>query len=252
MPTHADATATSALTQRVEQASLNAWPALHQVLHDGWVLRFSHGFTRRANSVTVLQAGTRGIDSRIAFCEQQYRRANLRTLFRITSNCAEAQLEAQLLARGYTGEDPTHVLSIDVTRHTHAPIPRALARDEWLNAYDHLSGSPAHAQQLHSLLLKAIRFDCLFAVLDVGNDIAACGFAVVEADLVGIFDVVTAPARRKQGLGEQLVSGLLAWGAHHGANTGYLQVMQDNAPALRLYHRLGFTPLHTYKYLCTT
>jgi hypothetical protein len=29
------------LKQRIEEVSLNSWPALQQILFDGWVLRFS-------------------------------------------------------------------------------------------------------------------------------------------------------------------------------------------------------------------
>src|SRR5215469_9877896 len=64
--------ATSAtLEWRVEEACRNAWPALREVLLDGWLLRFSEGLTRRANSANpILPVGP----ADIAASEALYRR----------------------------------------------------------------------------------------------------------------------------------------------------------------------------------
>ena len=75
----------ASLAWQVEETCRNAWPALRQVLLDGWVLRFSDGLTRRANSANPLPADFNRADALIPACEALYRRQLLPTIFRVPS-----------------------------------------------------------------------------------------------------------------------------------------------------------------------
>src|ERR1700730_8536950 len=101
------------LEWRVEETCLNAWPALRQVLLDGWVLRFSEGLTRRANSANPLRADYRGIDALIPACEALYRRQLLPTIFRLPS-IIDPDLDERLDALGYGCEGESCVLYGDI------------------------------------------------------------------------------------------------------------------------------------------
>jgi hypothetical protein len=68
------------LEWRVEEVCLNTWPALREVLVGGWLLRFSEGLTRRANSANALGA-LADIDP--SDCEALYRRLGQPAIFRV-------------------------------------------------------------------------------------------------------------------------------------------------------------------------
>jgi len=80
------------------------------------------------------------------------------------------------------------------------------------------------------------------------EQVVACALGVLEHDLFGLFDVITARAHRGKGYAGLLLTELLNWGIQQGAQHAYLQVIADNDPALALYQRLGFKHLYSYWY----
>src|SRR5690349_9221284 len=94
------------LEWRVEEVCLNAWPALREVLLGGWLLRFSEGLTRRANSANALGA-LADIDP--SDCEALYRRLGQPAIFRVLT-LLDPSIDEQLEGRGYTAEGETCVL----------------------------------------------------------------------------------------------------------------------------------------------
>ncbi len=245
-------TETNEISRRVEEASLNAWPAMQQILLDGWLLRFANGFTKRANSIIPLYPSMQPVPNKVRYCENLYGRERLKTIFRLTSITNPNELDDYLAERGYKHQDPTLVLYATLADRIQPKRSSRrfalLTKENWLALYTELTDMPEQAQALHAAILSGIQNTCAYAVLMEGDIPLACGLGVLEQELFGIFDVVTHVDHRQSGLGADLVASLLDWGALRGAHTGYLQVVADNKPARGLYGKLGFGELYRYWY----
>jgi ribosomal protein S18 acetylase RimI-like enzyme len=91
-----------------------------------------------------------------------------------------------------------------------------------------------------------------FASVTEADAVVAKGRGALSAGgdpWLGITDVWVHPEQRRRGLAAVVLDALLGWAAERGAATAYLQARQDNAAALALYERLGFTRHHSYRYL---
>ena len=238
----------------LEHFGFNAWPALRTILQGDWILRFADGYTKRANSVNALTPahGTPPslLDQRIAGAVAQYARHGQRCVFRITP-LLDPQVDALLQARGWVAFDESIIMTADLAA---MPMPDAVvvaaARDAaWSQGYRTFNGVPSERQAIHDRMLDAIAPEAGFATaLDAAGMPVAFGLGVVERDHVGLFDIVSDPARRRAGHGRRVAEGLMAWGPARGATRAYLQVVADNARAIALYGKLGFGEAYRHYY----
>ena len=236
----------------LEELSLSALPALETVYLDGWVLRFADGYTRRANSINALYPGSRSLDDNLREAEELYRRHGQRVVFKLTPASLPAGLDEALAERGYALEAPTSVQTLDLTAAPALTVgPTALSEqvtDDWLAAGYALSAVTArHLPTLRQMLAR-LAPPASFASLRVDGCVVSQGLGVYQSGWVGLYDIATHPEHRGRGHARQLINDLLAWAAGRGAHSAYLQVMLSNAPALRLYERMGFREQYQYWY----
>lgn len=246
-----------ALSARVEEVCLNAWPALQEVHYDGWLLRLADGKTRRTNSVNAIAAGKRPLAEKIPYCEAFYRRHGLRPYFRILSNAGDG-LDEHLAQRGYDAEDMTDTLYVDFNRTPpsggsgNVELHEMVPTEEWISARLELSGSDGSTRTRLEKVLQALALPAVFAAKrGIDGRIDAVAKGAIHDRIACINLVVTRQSARRQGLSEACVQSILAWAARKGAAGACLQVLAANAPAIRLYRKLGFTShLYSYHYRC--
>lgn len=237
--------------RQIEEAGMNAWPAHQQILYDGWVLRFADGYTKRANSAMPVYESTLDIEEKIEYCEDIYRQRGLPPIFRLTP-LAQENLDQALQARGYKKLHPTRVMVLSLDDWDFS-VPqgqniRELPLEQWMGVFSEISGSLIEKQPAHAQILRNILTPHLTAALEISGKWVACGLGVLEGEWFGLFDIVTHPDYRQQGLGTQLVGRMLAWAKSQGSSKSYLQVMENNAPALGLYAKFGYVDAYGYWY----
>jgi GNAT superfamily N-acetyltransferase len=239
------------LAWRVEAVCFNAFPSLKQAILDGWLLRFSNGVSRRANSANPLRAGFARPEAVIEQIEALYRGQDQPTIFRVPSFVAA--IDEPLAARGYRSEGETCVLygAMDGVAAAVDPAVELSPQpgNEWLSAMAILQGHTDAQRRVYRDIVQAIALPAAFAGLRIDGHLAALAYGTVGDGLLCYESVVTDPDRRRQGLAWRIIASLAAWGREQGARGVCLQVEASNAPARALYDRFGLTTeLYRYHY----
>ena len=243
----------AASVQQLEQRSFNAWPAPRNAVAGDWLLRSAGGYTKRANSANALQPGATLTPQLLEQIEACYARQQLPSIFRL-SPLADGGVDALLQARGYRLVDPSLLMQRATQDHDHQPAADDKLQFEsqlpapWLQGYCAASVHPPEQQLPHRRILESIGMRCAYASLRREGRTLAWGLAVLERDAAGLYEVLVHPEHRGQGLGRQLVQGLLQWAAQQGATHTDLQVAAANSRARQLYESLGFATVYGYHY----
>jgi N-acetylglutamate synthase len=244
------------LIRRVEECAFSSWPALQQIVDDGWILRFADGHSKRANSANPTYPGTGAVEPKIARVEAAYRRRNLPIIFRLTPLAAPEDLDRLLADRSYRRLDPSRVLILpDLAMLDRPGIPAGFSLVQahrptalWLAAFDRIQPVAPAKRKAFEAILRAIAAPACFMSLFDDAEPAAILLGVVTDGRLGIYDVATAPMYRGAGLMRALLGELGAWALGAGADSSQLFVLAGNAPAERLYQDLGWRELYRYHY----
>jgi len=274
------------MLQRIEDSSLNASAPPQQRWLDGWLVRYSPGKAKRARCINAVALGQRSPQAKLAECEALFREAGLPLVVRITPFTQPGGLDAELARQGWPMFDDTRVMvlaslqertllqaaplsgwtaeaggptaqagQMGQTVHAgHGALPPGWTETvegalDYARTVGALRGSSALEIESHAQRLQwsPVPYTGLVWRDDVGQ-VQACGQFAREAGLVGLYDIFTAPAARGRGLARALCARLLALARDEGARTAYLQVDAANAPARKVYARLGFQDAYTYHY----
>ena len=235
--------------RRIEELSLNSSAPPGQLLYDGWILRLLRGKAKRARSVNAVYASTLPLDEKIAYCERLYGEAGLPAIFRITPFSLPGDLDTDLERRGYARFDATAVeaATIDASTLVNGHAEEMDLRS-WVDAVGELRGSPPSHRAAHFTRIDGMPLRKLPVAVYGDGGIVATGLAIVEADCVGLFDIITHGEAQRRGHARAVVASLLRQAWELGARYAYLQVQEDNVAARRLYSHFGFAQQYLYWY----
>ncbi len=238
----------------IEEAALNGLQTQQQLFYDGWLLRLSPGKAKRGRSVNPHFGSSLPLAAKIDHCERVCAARALPALFRITPFGKPAELDDALRARGYVAFDRTLVQAValdgDTPREADCDGVELVAPTiaEFVAAAGDLRGSTPEQRAAHLERLARTPLAMQPIVARVDGRTVACGQVAVERDPAAIYDMATAQEMRGRGIATRIVQALLAWARAQCATHAFLQVNDDNVPALAVYRRFAFATIYTYHY----
>ncbi len=259
----------------IEELSLNAWPSHKIELYDGWLIRFSHNYTYRTNSVEQVGPSSIPINEKIEYCESIYRNFRTPVSFKINP-LIDPAFDTLLAKRGYTIRHTTEVMMLDLGHTDFHPYPsiaeeyefygrnsglpswidyphdvtvslRDTITDEWIQGLFRLNGTVNPVlRRIVPSMYKAIPKQTIVASIEVDGRMAASGLGILDRGYLGLYAIYVEPGSRRKKYARSICSAILTEGRKQGCQKSYLQVVKGNAAAKSLYESLGYRDFYTY------
>lgn len=235
------------LLWRVEMACRAAWPAVEERESRNWQFRFTDDVTRRTGSLNPLPGAAAPDGKLLAEAEAFYAERGYPAFVRLPDFLGLD--DNVMLAHGYIREAPTLTLyapAID-GEETSADIKISnRVSSDWLDARVRFAGGSA---ERFAATLSLISAPAFFSTLKQDGQVVSIAYGVILDGCLVLEAVATDPERQGRGHARKMLRSLMARARDEGAREAALQVVAENAPALALYSKLGFTEdLYGYAY----
>lgn len=236
-----------------EELQNNAFPALQNLMYDGWSIRFGGGFTYRVNCANPMYPEALPMAEKLAYVEALYRKSGLLAIIKLHEGMEPGRLEeaeALLDGLGYGTERRGNIFLCDLTGFSkkpgHTVCIQSVMDDDWLDGFLTMNGTAAAQREAAVSMLKNIRYPILAASIMEDGRMVGCGLGVMERGNVGLYDIFVDGNYRRRGFGGDICTAIMNAGKTAGCERAYLQVLSDNQGARALYRELGYW--ETYEY----
>lgn len=219
------------------------WPPAARRAEAGWIIRRGEGGGQRVSAATRDAPG----QPDIAAAEAAMRALGQVPLFMIRPG--DQALDRALAARGYAISDPSLLYAGPIDLLCRAPLPPvsafciwpplAIQRDIWAAGG---IGSARLAVMQRAAGPKT-------ALLARARDRAAgAAFVALRRKIAMFHALEVVPARRREGVGHNMLRAAAFWAQENGARYLGLAVTAANGPANALYSRAGLRVVARYHY----
>ena len=237
----------------LELLASNCWPAREIVNYKGWIIHWNDGVTWRANSVLPNKwESSVSVEQVVDYVIELYREKNTLPAFKISPASQPKGLDELLEEKGFEQRMVTHVQTAAIEDISclspRLPVDLFKVTDESLDTLMHRSERGKLAIDVRREIIHHIVGDKNIARVLMHGNIAGVGLGVVEEDWLGLFSIRTLPEFLRRGVAWSLNCALAMWGEDHGAKQAFLQVEEENTPAIALYKSMGFATMYTYWY----
>ncbi|WP_018297275.1 N-acetylglutamate synthase, CG3035 family [Corynebacterium lubricantis] len=247
----------------VEVATAKSFPGRESRWFGGWLARAGEEIAERSNSAAPLGHSVGFEPVPIKEITEFYRSRDMPVQLLIPERIGAGAEKLVQTQTGWTLSPEIVVMTRELDEVPEAPEKTEAAGslefriddtpdDDWLSMY-HFRGQALPAAALEELSARidgTLGFGRLLTA--EGETVAITRGTLTETDdgrvWLGYSAVEVAEAYRRKGLGTELGTHMLRWGAAHGATHAYLQVISTNVAGQGLYSKLGFVEHHRHRY----
>jgi N-acetylglutamate synthase len=235
----------------IETATALGWPASSETVIEGWRVFAGLGQVGRVNSCWPLTFDGANVEAAITEVETHYKTFGLVPQFKVTQRaCAPSNLDERLKARGYLVKNTTLVMTHSglLDASVHQVVLTERVTPAIVDVVNQTSPNQFDARE-RAEILGRVPYPSAFGAIETEGQTVAVGLATLTGASAGIASMRTRAEYRQNGYARSILRAISARARDSGAQTLWLQVENDNVPAIRLYESEGFVVAYAYQTL---